>query len=177
MPTPVWRACTASPGMADAAASLMAGMADIPAETPALNSPLPLESGGSNPSVLAGKRVVIVEDEGVTQLQLRRALTRAGILVVGVANTGAGGVDVVLRERPELVLMDIRMPGEIDGLEAARRILAEYRVCIVMLTAYAMEEYQTRAREAGTCGYILKPVMSELLLSILEQAYIRFMAQ
>ncbi len=117
---------------------------------------------------------MIVEDEGVTQLYLRRALTRAGMFVVGVANNGMRGIEVVLRERPDLVLMDIRMPGEIDGLEAARRILAEYRVCMVMLTAYAIEEYQAQAREIGTCGYLLKPISIELLVSVLEQAYTKF---
>lgn len=126
------------------------------------------------PSLLVGKRIVIVEDEGVTQLQLRRSLTRMGLVVAGVANSGESGMKVVLRERPDLVLMDIRMPGELDGLEATRRILLEYRVCIIMLTAFAVEEYQTRAKEIGACGYLLKPVVSETLLSVLEQTYSNF---
>src|SRR5689334_15170263 len=73
--------------------------------------------------ILKGKRVVIVEDEGITQMQLRKILTPAGITVVGAAISGPEGVEIVLREKPDLVLMDIRMPGEYDGLEAARRIL------------------------------------------------------
>lgn len=117
---------------------------------------------------------MIVEDEEITQLQLRRVLTKMGLIVAGTANSGDGGMDVVLRERPDLVLMDIHMPGGIDGLEAARRILAEYHVCIVMITAYAVEEYRARAREIGTCGYLLKPVVSDTLLSQLEQAYTHF---
>ena len=86
---------------------------------------------------LKGKRVVVVEDEGVTQVQLRKILTREGLNVVGSAKSGAEGVEAVLREKPDLVLMDIRMPGEYDGLEAARRILEEQSVCIVMLTAFS----------------------------------------
>ena len=70
--------------------------------------------------------------------------------------------------------MDIRMPGDIDGLEAARRILAEQRICIIMLTAFAVNEYQELAKEIGTCGYLLKPVVTETLLSFLEQAYAKF---
>lgn len=74
---------------------------------------------------LAGMRVVICEDEGITQLQLKRILTLAGLKVVGVAGDGQAGVETVLRERPDLVLMDIKMPV-MDGLEAARQIMAAY---------------------------------------------------
>ncbi len=136
--------------------------------------PLPATRNDVAHAVLTGKRIVIVEDEGVTQLQLRRSLTRAGMVVAGAANNGQDGIEVVLRERPDLVLMDIRMPGALDGLEAARRILTQYRVCIVMLTAYAVEEYQARAREIGACDYLLKPIGTETLLYTLEQAYSRF---
>jgi len=137
-----------------------------------LSSQPPIEHSPEKPaSSLLGKRIVVVEDEGIIQLQLRRTLTRLGLIVAGVANSGTGGVEVVLRERPDLVLMDIRMPGEIDGLEAVRRILAGYRVCVVMLSAYATEEYLARAKEIGTCGYLLKPFVGETLLAQLEQAY------
>ncbi len=61
-----------------------------------------------------------------------------------------------------------------DGLEASERILAEYRVCIVMLTAFSEEEYQQRAQELGTCGYVLKPITAETLLPELEAAYDKF---
>ena len=84
---------------------------------PALDSDLRPEHS----PVLAGKSVVVVEDEGITQMQLRRILRNAGLKVVGSATNGAEGVEVVLRERPDLVLMDIRMPGSFDGLEAARQ--------------------------------------------------------
>ncbi len=125
---------------------------------------------------LAGKRVVICEDEGITQLQLKRILTHAGLQVVSMAGDGKTGVEAVLREQPDLVLMDIRMPG-MDGLEAARQILAAYRVCIVMLTAFATEEYRQQAAEIGSCGYIVKPVTSQTLLQQLEEAFARFQAQ
>lgn len=105
----------------------------LPGEKPAIFSPHEQSSGPDIPSSpLAGKRVVIVEDEGITQMLLRRMLKEAGLTVLTSAVNGEEGVRTVLRERPDLVLMDIRMPGSFDGLEAARRILAEYRVCIVM---------------------------------------------
>jgi two-component system, response regulator PdtaR len=117
--------------------------------------------------------VVICEDEGITQMQLRRILTQAGCVVVATAGDGQAGVDAVLRERPDLVLMDIKMPV-MDGLEAAEKILAAYRVCIIMLTAYATPEYQQRASEIGVCGYIIKPITAQTLLPQLQQAYTRF---
>jgi response regulator NasT len=122
---------------------------------------------------LTGKRAIIVEDEGITQLQLTKILRSRGIQVVGAAANGKEAVEIVLREHPDFVLMDIRMPV-MDGLEASERILAEYRVCIVMLTAFSEEEYQQRAQELGTCGYVLKPITAETLLPELEAAYDKF---
>ncbi|HLK60238.1 MAG TPA: response regulator [Chthonomonadaceae bacterium] len=122
---------------------------------------------------LAGKRVVICEDEGILQVQLKRILTHAGLIVVAIAGDGQAGVEAVLRERPDLVLMDIKMPV-MDGLEAARHIIAVYKACIVMLTAYATEEYRQEAAELGTCGYILKPITAQTLMPQLQQAFARF---
>ena len=124
---------------------------------------------------LAGKRVVIVEDEGITQLQLKRLLALAGLLVVGLAADGAAGVETVLREKPDIVLMDVKMPGQYDGLEATRRILAEMSICVIMLTAF--EEYQEQASALGVCGYIVKPVDSASLIPRVVDAYARFLPQ
>ncbi len=107
-------------------------------------------------SPFVGKRALICEDEGVTSLQLKKILTQAGARVVGLANTGKAGVEVALRERPDLVLMDIRMP-EMDGLEATRRILDEFPTCIVMITAFSDLPTVDRAIALGASGYIVKP--------------------
>lgn len=130
----------------------------------------------SRQSDLQGKRVVVVEDEGVTQMQLRRALTRAGLLVAGTASNGQDGVETVLRERPDIVLMDIRMPV-MDGIEATGRIMAEYPVCLLMLTAFSDEENKVKAQKAGASGYIIKPITGEMLIPILEKAYTAFHSQ
>ena len=126
-----------------------------------------------DPALLMGKRVVIVEDEGVTQMQLRRALTRAGVVVVGSAANGAEGVAMVLAERPDIVLMDIRMPV-MDGIQALTAIRAEMSVCVVMLTAFADESSRQIAAQQGACGYIVKPVTGEMLLPRLAHAYNQF---
>lgn len=127
----------------------------------------------SQAPALMGKRAVVVEDEGITQLQLTRILRREGLDVVGTASNGKEGVKTVLAERPDLVLMDIRMPV-MDGLEATERILSEYRVCIVMLTAFSDEEYRKRAEELDTCGYVIKPVTAESLMPQLKAAFEKF---
>jgi response regulator NasT len=122
---------------------------------------------------LAGKRVVICEDEAVTQMQLRRALSRAGLQVVGIATNGKEAVDTTLREKPDIVLMDIRMPV-MDGITAARKIMDSYPVCMVMLTAFANDGYQEQAKSLGAAGYIVKPITSDVLLPLLEDALANF---
>ena len=148
------------------------------ASTPANGEPAP-DSQPSRPhsesEQLAGKRVVIVEDEGITQLQLKRLLKSAGLVVVGMAADGASGVEIVLREKPDIVLMDIKMPGEIDGLEAARRILSKISTCMVMLTAFI--DHEEEAFALGARGYVMKPIDSRSLLPRLVEAYERFMPQ
>lgn len=124
------------------------------------------------PISFVGKRIVIVEDEGITQMQLGKILKRAGFTVVGAALNGETGVELALQERPDVALMDINMPGAYNGLEAARRILAEYRTCVVMLTAYG--DYREEARQIGVCGYIVKPLDEQSLLPQLRAALQRF---
>lgn len=137
---------------------------EIPAAPP--KSPEEAITPAPRYPTLAGKRVVIVEDEGLTQMQLRRILKNAGMHVAASAVNGPEGVEAARRESPDLVLMDITMPGGFDGLEAARRILAERRLCLVMLTAYT--EYQEEAMRLGARGYIVKPILTETLLPSLE---------
>jgi AmiR/NasT family two-component response regulator len=147
----------------------------LPGDNPDAAPRLTEKARREEPSlVLAGKRVVVVEDEGITQMQLRRMLKNAGLTVLASAGNGEEGVETVLRERPDLVLMDICMPGPFDGLEAARRILAEYHVCLVMLTAFSDDNYRKRSAEIRTCGYVVKPITTESLIPLLEAAFRNF---
>lgn len=122
------------------------------------------------PSPLAGKRIVTVEDESITQMQLRKVLTRAGLIVVGQAMNGKDGVDLILREKPDLVTMDITMPI-MDGLEATRQVMENNQTCVVIVTAYTNEEYRRKAVEVGACGYVVKPIAAASLLPALEYIY------
>jgi len=125
------------------------------------------------PAALPGKRILICEDEGITQMQLRRCLTRAGMTVVGTAVNGREGVEIALREHPDLVLMDIRMPV-MNGLEAVELIAADYLPCIVMLSAFNDAETQEQAKSLGASGYIVKPVTGETLVPRLEEIWADF---
>ena len=119
--------------------------------------------------ILSGKRVVIVEDAGVTQLHLKTMLLRMEMVPVGMASNGPAGVLMVLELKPDIVLMDINMPGEFDGLEATRRILAEFPTCIIMMTAY--EEFKSDAMALGACGYLIKPVDSGTFIPTICELY------
>jgi len=126
-------------------------------------------------AVLLGKRIVVVEDEGITQLQLTRILRREGMDVVGAAADGQEAIAIVRATNPDLVLMDIRMPL-MDGLEATEVILAEYPICIVVLTAFSDMEYVERARMIGAAGYVVKPITSDTLIPQLRAAYRTFIS-
>ncbi|HLV81189.1 MAG TPA: response regulator [Chthonomonadaceae bacterium] len=128
------------------------------------------------PVDLKGKRVVVVEDEGITQMQLRRILTRAGLVLAGQAFNGQEGITAVLREHPDLVLMDIRMPV-LDGLEATRQILEAFPVCVIMMTGFADPEYQEEAERIGASGYMHKPVTASTLIPNMQAAYRRYLSR
>src|SRR5205814_2075132 len=124
---------------------------------------LPEKTDQTHESPLHGRRVLICEDEGVVQMQIGRALSQAGMEVIGGAVDGKQGVEMALAHRPDLVLMDLNMPV-IDGMEAARRIISAYHPCLVVLTAFGDGDLRKRAREVGACAYIVKPVNAESLL-------------
>ncbi|MFF2785850.1 response regulator [Streptomyces sp. NPDC058049] len=108
-------------------------------------------------------RVVIADDQDLVRTGFRLILTARGIDVVGVAADGAEAVAAVRRLRPDVVLLDIRMPN-MDGLEAARRILAEAPYCrVIMLTTFDLDQYVYAALAAGASGFLLKDVTPEHL--------------
>jgi two-component system, response regulator PdtaR len=122
-------------------------------------------------------RALVCEDQGVTVMAIRKALVRAGYDVVGEAVEGSQAVDLARNLKPDLILMDINMPGSLDGIGAAKAILSEQAVPIIMLTAYNDDNYVNAALDAGACAYLVKPITSEQLLPAVKTAIARFQAQ
>lgn len=119
-------------------------------------------------NLLSGKRIVIVEEDTLLQVQFRRNLVTAGLRVVGQATTGEEGLVMILDEKPDLVLLDIALPG-MDGLEVARRVLPELASVVIVMTAYDVRKYGEQPFDAGACGVISKPISSDLLIAELER--------
>src|ERR687885_787606 len=101
-------------------------------------------------------RILVAEDETIIRLDLRGLLESAGHEVVAEARDGEEAVELAREHAPDLAIMDVKMP-RLDGIEAARRILDERPIPIVMLTAYGQDELVSRAAEAGVFGYLVKP--------------------
>jgi len=118
-------------------------------------------------------RILIAEDETIIRLDLRDLLERAGHDVVAEARDGVEAVDLAREHDPELAVMDVKMP-RLDGIEAAKRILAERPIPIVMLTAYGQDELVGRAVEAGVFGYLVKPFREQDLVPAIATARARY---
>ena len=117
-------------------------------------------------------RVLVCEDETIIRLDLCQLLENAGLTVAGEARDGGEAVRLAAELEPDMILMDVRMP-EVDGIEAARRILAERQVPIVMVTAFAEQEIVQQASEAGAFGYLVKPFRQDDVLAAITTAQAR----
>jgi CheY-like chemotaxis protein len=122
-------------------------------------------------------RILIVEDEFIIALGVERSLKVLGYSAIGTVSSGEEAVDKALTELPDLVLMDINLQGEIDGLEAARRIRLRTDIPVIFLTAYADDDSLTRARETESFGFIVKPFQDFALKSAIETALHKHRAQ
>jgi response regulator NasT len=114
----------------------------------------------------------VAEDETIIRLDLVELLRRAGMDVVAEAHDGEEAVALAHELRPDLAIMDVKMP-KLDGIEAARRMLEERPIPIVMLTAYGQDELVSRAVEAGVFGYLVKPFRESDLLPAIHTARAR----
>ncbi|MDD7932419.1 ANTAR domain-containing response regulator [Actinomycetospora straminea] len=123
--------------------------------------------------VPTGLRVVVAEDEALIRLDLVEMLREEGYEVVGEAGDGAEAVRLARELRPNLIMMDIKMPGT-DGLEAARTIAGERLAPVVMLTAFSQRELVESARDAGAMAYLVKPFSKTDVVPAIELAASRF---
>ncbi len=117
-------------------------------------------------------RILVAEDETIIRLDLKAMLERAGFEVCAEARDGDEAVRLARTMEPDLALLDVKMP-KLDGIEAARQILGERPIPIVMVTAYGEQELVSRAVEAGVFGYLVKPFRETDLLPAIETARAR----
>jgi AmiR/NasT family two-component response regulator len=120
-----------------------------------------------------GARVVIAEDEAIIRLDLKEILEAEGYEVVGETGRGDEAVDLVASHGPDLAILDVKMPG-LDGIEAARRITADKKVAVLILTAFSQRNLIEDARDAGVSAYLVKPFQRSELVPAIEVALARF---
>lgn len=119
---------------------------------------------------MTSAKIMVVEDESIIAKDLQNRLKKLGYLVTDVASSGEEAIHQAAENRPDLVLMDINLKGNMDGVEAARRIYAQYNIPIIYLTAYATNDILERARQTGASGYLLKPFKEKELHTNIEIA-------
>ena len=120
-----------------------------------------------------GRTVVIAEDEAIVRLDLREILEEQGFEVVGETGRGDEAVALAKEHQPDLVILDIKMPG-LDGLSAAKDINVDRKSAILILTAFSQRNLIEEARDAGALAYLVKPFQQEELLPAIEVALARF---
>jgi len=118
-------------------------------------------------------RLVIADDESLIRMNLKETLVGLGYLVVGEAGDGVSVVNLARELRPDLVIMDIKMP-KLDGIQAAKMLTEDKIAPVLLLTAYSDRELVDRAREAGVVNYIVKPFRDAELLPAIEIAMARY---
>jgi two-component system, response regulator PdtaR len=121
----------------------------------------------------AGLRVLVVEDEALIRLDLTEMLTEEGYAIAGEAGDGEQAVELARSLRPDLVIMDVKMP-KVDGIAAAALIVEERIAPVVMLTAFSQRDLIEQARDAGAMAYLVKPFARHELVPAIELAVSRF---
>lgn len=116
-------------------------------------------------------RVMIVEDEGIVSIDIRNILNKMGYATSAVAFSGEEALQKINEFETDIVLMDIGLKGNIDGIDAAQIIIQNHRVPIIFLTGFADENTLERANNIGHSGYIIKPIHDEDLLKALKNAF------
>lgn len=117
-------------------------------------------------------RVLIAEDEAIIRLDLKEMLEEEGLTVVGEAADGEAALRLAAETSPDLVILDIKMPG-MDGLTAAERLAETSDAAVLILTAFSQRELVQRAAEAGAMGYLVKPFQKSDLMPAIDVALAR----
>lgn len=122
-------------------------------------------------------RILVVEDDRIVARDISQQLARIGHSVVGMTASGAEAIDLAVAHRPDLVLMDVRLDGPLDGVETALRIREQTRIPVVYLTAYADDDTVKRASMTEPFGYLLKPFENSQLRTVIEMALYKHNAE
>src|ERR687896_791290 len=117
-------------------------------------------------------KILIAEDEAIIRLDLKEMLEEEGFEVVGEASDGEAAIRLAKERDPDLVIMDIKMPG-LDGLTAAERVVSEGLAAVLILTAFSQRDLVQRAAKAGAIGYLVKPFQKSDLVPAIEIALAR----
>ena len=115
-------------------------------------------------------RVLIVEDEFLAAFHLQRKLTKSGYTVSQPVATGEEAIERAEQEQPDVILMDIRLAGAIDGIEAAREIISRHTIPIIFMTGYSDGETRERAQRLDPAGYLAKPLQVYQVASAIDSA-------
>lgn len=118
-------------------------------------------------------RIIIADDESIIRMDLREMLEEAGHTVIAEASNGVKALEMVRAEKPDLVIMDVKMP-EMDGITAAKIISNEKIAPVVLLTAFSQKDIVDKAKDSGVLAYLVKPVKEESLFPAMQIALSRF---
>src|ERR1700746_2279501 len=183
-PCPGWCAPGGAPGGTRTHTARCLRPRTLPIGLPGLDRPSPLDEKrrGRRQSTALGTlvavsptpvRVVIAEDEALIRLDLKEMLEEEGYEIAGEASDGEQAVELAASLRPDLMILDVKMPV-LDGISAAEQIAAEHIAPVVILTAFSQRELVERARDAGAMAYLVKPFTKADLVPAIEIAVSRF---
>jgi CheY-like chemotaxis protein len=119
---------------------------------------------------VAQAKILLAEDENIVALDIKSRLISLGYAVLAVVSSGEDAIRKAAETRPDLVLMDIKLKGEMDGIEAAAQIKARFDIPVIYLTAYVDKDTMGRARQTDPLGYVTKPYEEEDLTRTIEMA-------
>ena len=122
-------------------------------------------------------RILVVEDDRIVARDIQQQLSRIGHEVVGITSRGEEVMALAVQSQPDLVLMDVRLEGKLDGIDVAQQIHEAFRIPVIFLTAYADEETTRRARVTEPFGYLLKPFEDSQLRTTIEMALYKHAAE
>jgi CheY-like chemotaxis protein len=118
------------------------------------------------------QKILVVEDEGIVSIDIRNILKKLGYSVPAVAFSGEEAISKAEETKPDLILMDIGLKGEIDGVEAAIKICDKHNIPVIFLTGFADDNTIQRAKTAKPAGYIIKPINEIELKKSIEDAFL-----